>query len=50
VLLNNSTELKDHLMTFLRSWFVSGVVLAAIGAQASPALAQAAIPAPGSES
>lgn len=38
-------------MTFLRSWFVSGVVLAALGTQAAPAFAQTpAIPPPGPES
>jgi hypothetical protein len=38
-------------MTFLRSWFVSGVMFIAVGAQAVPAFAQTpAIPAPASES
>ena len=37
-------------MTFLRSWFVSGVVLAALGTQTAPAFAQTpAIPLPGPE-
>jgi hypothetical protein len=38
-------------MNFLRSWFVSGVVLTALGTQAAPAFAQTpAIPPPGPES
>ena len=38
-------------MTFLRVWFVSGVVLASLSTQAAPAFAQTpAIPPPGPES